>query len=189
MRCIVLSLFTTVIVALNSTTSAVAWQATLSIEGVPTVLAESVSVVDASQPPSDQPTPAVTMRKVIGPDGKETEIPVPEGTPLPPGFKPVDGNAKPDASGKPAAGAAPAGPPAAVQRPSAPSAPPDRKELQIKPDEEGMVQFSFRNQSWPDLLKWLAEVSGMSLDWQELPGDFVNITTQRKYSLEETRSL
>ena len=29
----------------------------------------------------------------------------------------------------------------------------------------------------------------MSLDWQELPGDYLNIATQKKHSLEETRDL
>ena len=52
-----------------------------------------------------------------------------------------------------------------------------------------MLQFQFRNQTWPDLMRWLSEVSSMSLDWQELPGDYLNIATQRKHSLEETRDL
>jgi type II secretory pathway component GspD/PulD (secretin) len=147
----------------------------------------------AEQPPADVPTPPVTMRKVIGPDGNPTEIPIPEGTPLPPGFKPADGGdpSKPGKGkdGQPPGAAGNGGPPAEVQRPKTPPSPPDRKELQVKPDDEGMVQFSFRNQSWPDLLKWIADVSGMSLDWQELPGDFVNIATQRKFTLEETRDL
>ena len=29
----------------------------------------------------------------------------------------------------------------------------------------------------------------MSLDWQELPGDYLNLATQRKHTLEETRDL
>lgn len=36
---------------------------------------------------------------------------------------------------------------------------------------------------------WLAEWAKMSLDWQELPGDYVNLTTQRKYTVDEARSL
>ena len=76
-----------------------------------------------------------------------------------------------------------------IKRPAEPPAPPDRKEFAIRPDEDGMVQFRFRNQPWPDLLRWLAEVSNMSLDWQELPSDFLNLSTQRKYTLEEARDL
>jgi len=35
----------------------------------------------------------------------------------------------------------------------------------------------------------LATVSGMSLDWQELPGDYLNLITQHSYTLEEARDL
>ncbi len=32
-------------------------------------------------------------------------------------------------------------------------------------------------QPWPALIEWLGEVSGMAIDWQELPGDFINLRT------------
>ena len=76
---------------------------------------------------------------------------------------------------------------AVVPRPTAPPQPPDPDELKVRPDANGNVQFQFRNQPWPDLLKWLADVSDVSLDWQELPGDYLNLATQRPYSLVETR--
>ena len=79
--------------------------------------------------------------------------------------------------------------PEALKRKSEPPEPPNKREFDVKPDEQGMVQFQFRNQAWPDLMRWLAEVSSMSLDWQELPGDYLNIATRRKHSLEETRDL
>jgi len=77
----------------------------------------------------------------------------------------------------------------AIKRTKEPPEPPDKREFDVKPDENGMVQFSFRNQSWPDLLQWLASVSKQTLDWQELPGDYLNISTQRPYRLEEARDL
>ncbi|MFN9563075.1 MAG: secretin N-terminal domain-containing protein [Pirellulaceae bacterium] len=77
----------------------------------------------------------------------------------------------------------------AIKRTKEPPEPPDKREFDVKPDENGMIQFSFRNQSWPDLLQWLARVSGRTLDWQELPGDYLNISTQRPYRLEEARDL
>ena len=40
-----------------------------------------------------------------------------------------------------------------------------------------------------DVLEWLAGVSKMSLDWQELPNDYLNLTTQRSYTLVEARDL
>lgn len=76
-----------------------------------------------------------------------------------------------------------------VKRPVSPPEPPNKRELDIRPDQDGMVQFQFRNQAWPDVLKWLAETSQMSLDWQELPSDYINLSTQRPYSIVETRDL
>ncbi|HYO25907.1 MAG TPA: secretin N-terminal domain-containing protein, partial [Lacipirellulaceae bacterium] len=69
------------------------------------------------------------------------------------------------------------------------SGPADPEELKAKPDENGMVQFSFRNQTWADVLQWYADVSSSSLDWQELPADKLNLITQRRHSLDQTRDL
>lgn len=104
----------------------------------------------------------------------------------------------PQAGSPPQPGAPPPGTPNAppataespiVKRPAAPPEPPNKKEFEVKPDENGMVEFQFRNQAWPDILRWLAETSNVSLDWQELPSDYLNIATQRKQSLEDTRDM
>ncbi len=116
-------------------------------------------------------------------------IPGAPGAPVAP---PVDGKpgepkpteAKPGEA-KPGENAAPE----IVKRKSEPPEAPNKREFDVKPDEQGMLQFQFRNQAWPDLMRWLSEVSSMSLDWQELPGDYLNIATQRKHTLEETRDL
>ncbi len=79
--------------------------------------------------------------------------------------------------------------PGTVKRPTTPPAEPDRTELEIRPDAAGKVRFNFRGQAWPDVLDWLATVSGMSLDWQELPGDYLNLITQHSYTVEEARDL
>lgn len=63
----------------------------------------------------------------------------------------------------------------------------DPKELTSTPDADGLLEFQFRNQPWPAVLKWLASVSDMSLDWLELPGDTINLSTRRPYTLEETK--
>jgi type II secretory pathway component GspD/PulD (secretin) len=104
----------------------------------------------------------------------------PDGTPPPgkKGDKPGEAPKDAKASG-----------PEVVKRKSEPPEAPNKREFDVKPDEQGMLQFQFRNQAWPDLMRWLAEVSGMSLDWQELPGDYLNIATQRKHTLEEARDL
>lgn len=79
--------------------------------------------------------------------------------------------------------------PAVVKRPATPPAAADPTELDIRPDAAGRVRFNFRGQAWPDVLDWLATVSNMSLDWQELPGDYLNLVTQRSYTVDEARDL
>lgn len=74
-----------------------------------------------------------------------------------------------------------------IQRSAESSEKADPKELSATPDAGGMLEFQFRNQPWPAVLGWLAKVCEMSLDWQELPGDTINISTRRPYTLEETK--
>jgi uncharacterized low-complexity protein len=71
-----------------------------------------------------------------------------------------------------------AAPGGTLARPTKPPKPADPKELEAKPDKNGRVEFSFNGQPWPDVLQWLAGVSGFSLDWQELPADYLNLSTQ-----------
>lgn len=138
---------------------------------------------------------------VVGPNGVVVsggQVIRAEGGPQPP-ETPPGGEAPPGAPGKkegekPGAekGAPPKGDKPAedsIKRKSEPPEPPNKREFDVKPDEQGMVQFQFRNQAWPDLMRWLAEVSGMSLDWQELPNDYLNLASQKKHSLEQTRDL
>ena len=76
-----------------------------------------------------------------------------------------------------------------VQRSAKPPKPPNPKELKVRPGKDGTVSFNFRGQPWPAVLEWLADISGMSLDWQELPGDYINLATQRSYTVKEARDL
>ncbi|MFO0914842.1 MAG: secretin N-terminal domain-containing protein [Pirellulales bacterium] len=130
--------------------------------------------------------------------------------------KPPDGAAKPPAEAAPSSGNAPGStppgttpsgatpqgaatsdkpaettptPPAPIVRPSNPDQPAGPDSFQVRPDANGMLQFQFRGAPWPALIEWLSEVSGMSIDWQELPGDYVNLQTQRAYSVREVRDL
>ena len=79
--------------------------------------------------------------------------------------------------------------PSIIKRPITPPASADPTELEIRPGADGRVRFNFRGQTWPDVLDWLATVSGLSLDWQELPGDYLNLLTQRSYTVDEARDL
>ncbi len=76
-----------------------------------------------------------------------------------------------------------------VKRPAKPPRTPDPRELEAKPDKNGRVTFGFTGQPWPDVLQWLANVSNQSLDWQELPNDYLNLTTQHSYTIPEARDL
>lgn len=79
---------------------------------------------------------------------------------------------------------------ATVKRPEKPPRVPDPREFDVKLDDKGQVPpFNFIGQPWPDVMQWLANVSKCSLDWQELPNDYLNLTTQRTYSLDEVRDL
>ncbi len=149
----------------------------------PAAIAQEVLDASSARPSKGMPpngvvpgTPPVNQVAPGAPTGK------PPGEIKPSEIKP--GEAKP---GDPKPGES--GIPEAVKRKSEPPEAPNKREFDVKPDEQGMLQFQFRNQTWPDLMRWLSEVSSMSLDWQELPGDYLNIATQRKHSLEETRDL
>lgn len=79
---------------------------------------------------------------------------------------------------------------ASVKRPEKPPRVPDPREFDVKLDDHGRVPpFSFVGQPWPDVLQWFATLSKTSLDWQELPSDYLNLSTDRAYSPEEIRDL
>lgn len=67
---------------------------------------------------------------------------------------------------------------------------PDPREFDVKLDDQGRVPaFNFIGQAWPDVLQWFAKISKCSLDWQELPNDYLNLTTQHPYSIDEVRDV
>lgn len=77
-----------------------------------------------------------------------------------------------------------------VKRPDKPPRVPVPGEFKVKLDAQGRVPpFNFVGQPWPDVMQWLADLSKGSLDWQELPGGYLNLTTQRAYTLDELRDL
>ena len=110
--------------------------------------------------------------------------------------KPADGAAKPDknkakegdAEGKKDENKADEKP-SVIKRPMLDKDAIEPIETQVSLDENLKVSFSLKGQSWERVLQWIADVSRLSLDWQELPGDTLNITTTRSYSLPEARDL
>ncbi|MCA9240710.1 MAG: hypothetical protein KDA37_10940, partial [Planctomycetales bacterium] len=101
-----------------------------------------------------------------------------------PDDKPKDDKPKEEGGDKPSAGDA-----ETVKRPDKPDEEANPDELKAAPDKDGLVQFSFQGQPWRDVLQWYADVAGLSFDWTELPGGYLNLTTTRKYTLDETSNL
>lgn len=65
----------------------------------------------------------------------------------------------------------------------------DPNRPKLTPDKDGRVQFNYMGQPWADVLQDYADAAKLTFDWQELPADFLNLTTQRKYTLPEARDL
>ncbi|HVX14487.1 MAG TPA: secretin N-terminal domain-containing protein [Pirellulales bacterium] len=79
--------------------------------------------------------------------------------------------------------------PAPIQRPLMPDRPADPRELDIAPGDDGKISFSFKGQPWPSVLEWLADISDMSLQWEEAPAGYVDLTTRGRYTVDEVRNL
>lgn len=112
-------------------------------------------------------------------------MPQPSPNPQPPngGEKKPEGEAKPDEK-KPETPSVPT-----VSRPGNPPKPGNPEELKLRPDADGKFQLNFTNQKWQDVLEWLADSSKMSLDWQEMPADYLNLVTTERYTIDEARDL
>ncbi len=131
-----------------------------------------------------QPQPVrIVNGQPVGPGGPVPGQPVPGQPPgqppQNPGDKPADGTKKEDGAGAPKA----------VTRPDKPTSSGDRAEFRIRPDAAGKVQLNFHGQKWLDVLEWYADIASLSLDWQEIPGDYLNLRTQRSYSVAEIRDV
>jgi len=106
--------------------------------------------------------------------------------------KPGETPAKPDVAGQPSAKPDEAKSKDTVKpvhRPAAPATSPNPEEFKVRPNSSGKIRLRFNGQPWQPVLEWLASISGMSLDWQDLPGDSLNLATQRDYTVAEVRDL
>ncbi|TWU14092.1 Bacterial type II/III secretion system short domain protein [Symmachiella macrocystis] len=77
----------------------------------------------------------------------------------------------------------------AVKRPAKPDEEPKPEDLKLQRLGDGEVRFNFRGAPWPVVLKELADVAHLNLDWQELPGDYLNFVTTRSYEVDEARDV
>src|SRR5262245_20870872 len=76
-----------------------------------------------------------------------------------------------------------------VRLPRKPRQPANPDELKVRPGDDGLLSFSFKGQDWEDVLGWLADCSDMSLQMEEVPPGFCNLTTRGRYKVEQVRDL
>ena len=80
--------------------------------------------------------------------------------------------------------------PKTITRPTEPEEPFDPRQYEaVKPDLDGKYKLSFVRTPWPPMIEWLEEISGLTADWQDLPGDYFNLRTQRSYSVPEVQDI
>ena len=133
---------------------------------------------------------------IVGPGGKPMQVTAPGGAP--PGMQPPNqpgGKPKPGGEdGKKKAEGdqdkkQESPEPKVIRRGDQKEGDADPKELKATVGEDGKVAFQFRNQPWIDLVQWLSEIADQPLDWQELPGDRVNLRSPGRYTVAETKDL
>lgn len=150
--------------------------ACLQLPGMVSAQEEKIRAVPAGATPARatpaRPTPGAQPQPGAKPDAKPGQPnPKPDTAAKPDGKKPGDSGSE------------------TIVRPQQPTVPPNPAELEARPDEDGLVEFNFKGQRWDRVLEWLADISKLSFDWQELPGDYLNLVTQRKYTIPEARDL
>ncbi|MFG0267581.1 MAG: secretin N-terminal domain-containing protein [Rhodopirellula sp. JB055] len=117
-----------------------------------------------------------------GPGGRPPGAPPPGAAPDGKGQEKTDGK---EAEGKPSEPA----PPKVIRRDSVDAQSADPNELKATIGDDGKVGFRFRNQGWVDLVRWLSDISEQPIDWQELPGDTVNLISPERLTVAETADL
>ena len=152
-------------------------------------LAACLAVPAAAQEVLSEPAEAVAV-EAVEVEAAEEKAPDPPAAEPPDGEAKPGGEAKPDGDGKKSDGEKkPDAAPAVVKRPAAPpGGAADRLDL-FDANADGKYSFNFRGAPWPAVVTQLADASGLSLDWQELPGDYLNLRTQRDYTAAEARDL
>ena len=98
---------------------------------------------------------------------------------------PLNANVSPGTEAKPGDASANA----TVKGPTADKYVPQPIDTEIRRNPDGKVSFNIRGQPWEAVLRWLSEASALSVDWQELPDDSLNLITTREYTMQEARDL
>jgi hypothetical protein len=80
----------------------------------------------------------------------------------------------------------PVGPPPIVRQPAMENAG-MLSDQKMRVDDKKLVSFNFQEAPWNFVLDELARVSNMTLDWQTLPGDSLNLRSSGKYPVAQAR--
>ncbi|MEM6471152.1 MAG: secretin N-terminal domain-containing protein [Planctomycetota bacterium] len=126
---------------------------------------------------------------VVGPDGKPIQVNAVPGAMTPPGAKPATASKPKDVKKEESKKENDSPEPKVIRRGDQPEGDANPEELKASVGEDGRVAFQFRNQPWIDLVKWLSQIAEQPLDWQELPGDRVNLSSPGRYTVDETKDL
>ncbi len=157
--------------------------ASLSLLLIRVCIPGHVSAADENLPSST----LIVMDEVVE-DADEVVVEVPGTSPIPGQI--IPGQTTPEQV--PPGGAEKPESPAAqnsVKRPPADKYVPQPVDEEIRKNPDGKVAFNIRGQPWEPVLQWISDASALSLDWQELPGDSLNLITTRSYTMEEARDL
>ena len=121
----------------------------------------------------------------------QQQTPAAPGTPGAPNTAPSD--AKPaDTDKKEGDKTAPPKPdtgPPPVTRAAAFEIPGNLADQRLTVDDKRMVSFNFQGAPWTFVLEEVARTSGMNLDWQQLPGDALNLRSNAKYTVAQARDI
>lgn len=80
------------------------------------------------------------------------------------------------------------GPPP-ITRPLAPDNSASLAEQKMTMDDKRQVSFNFQEAPWTFVVEELARVSGANLDWTQLPGDSLNLRSNKKYTVAQARDI
>ncbi len=110
---------------------------------------------------------------------------IPQVVPAQPPANPAEKPAEAKKDDKPAEPKKDEGP-APITRPLAPDNSASLAEQKMTIDSKRLVSFNFQEAPWTFVVEELARVSGTNLDWTQLPGDSLNLRSNKKYTRDRS---
>ncbi len=114
---------------------------------------------------------------------------MPPAAPVTPPAEEAKKDEKKDDKDKKEAPKEPAGPPPVVRPPAMENPAVLETQKMRVDDKKHDVSFNFQEAPWPFVLEEVARVSNMTLDWQTLPGDSLNLRSSGRYPISQARDV